>query len=110
MEYIEERFSLFEQYPEYNTAIDTKIISVHPNYGGIGIGKELMVKSLECAREMNVQLFHVLCSSHFSYRLCEKLSFETLYELPYVDYVINGENPLLPAQPHTAARILVQKL
>lgn len=110
MEYIEERFHLFEHYSDCNLGIDTKIISVDPKYGGIGIGNKLIAESIKCAREHNVQLFHVMCSSHFSARVCEKLGFEKLYELPFVDYVINGENPFVPAAPHTAVRLYVQRL
>lgn len=110
MEYIEERFHLFKHYPDCNLGIDTKIISVHPKYGGIGIGNKLITESIKCARENNVELFNVMCSSYYSARVCEKLGFEKSYELPYVDYVVNGENPLKPAPPHNAVRIMVQRL
>lgn len=110
IEYVEEEFNLFDVYPECEHALDTKIISVHPKYGGIGIGKNLMLKTIECARENNAQLSHIMCSSHFSARLCEKLGFAKLYELPYVDYSKVGRFQMLPAEPHSSLKVLVQKL
>lgn len=109
-EYIDTKFSLFQHLPKYDTSVDIKILSVSPNYGGLGIGAKLMQTTLEWMKEQKYQLIQCLCSSYFSSRLCQKLGFEKVYSLAFVDYVVNGENPILPADPHKATDIYVKQL
>lgn len=108
MEYIDSQFSLFDLYPGIDSFLDAKILSVNTNYRGCGIAGKLMERTMQHMRENRLNVIHVLCTSNYSARVCEKMNFRQVYELPYVDYVVNGENPLQPAAPHLAVKILVQ--
>lgn len=110
MEHIESQFDLFKLYPDTEIFLDGKILSVNENYRGCGIAGKLTAAAMDYMREHNISIYHILCSSHFSARVCEKLDFEVVYELPYADYMVNGENPLLPAKPHAAAKILIKRI
>lgn len=110
MEYIDDQFSLFDLYPNIESYLDAKILSVNSNYRGCGIAGKLMERTMQHMRENNLNVVHVLCSSHFSARVCEKMNFKKVYELPFVDYVIDGENPIQPAAPHRAVKILVHEV
>lgn len=110
MEHIESQFDVFKLYPEVNSFLDGKILSVNENYRGCGIAGKLTAAAMDFMRQNNISIYHILCSSHYSARVCEKLDFEVVFELPYVDYVVNGENPLLPAKPHDSAKILIKKI
>lgn len=90
--------------------MDGKIWSVDVNYRGCGIAGKLTQRTIDYMHEHNIPMYHVLCSSHFSARVCEKLDFNVVYEIRYEDYVVDGETPLLPAKPHVAAKILVKRI
>lgn len=109
-EYVEHNFNVFDLYPNIDRYMDGKILSVNSNYRGYGIAGKLTERTVQYMRANNIPVIHVMCSSHFSARVCEKLNFQTVYELPFVDYVVDGENPIVPAAPHTAIRILVKEI
>lgn len=110
MEYIDQHFNLFDLYPNINEYLDAKILSVNSNYRGYGIAGKLMERTIQHMRDNNLTVIHVLCSSHYSARVCEKMHFNRVYQLPFVDYVVNGENPIQPAAPHKAVQILVKEI
>ncbi|XP_055697875.1 arylalkylamine N-acetyltransferase 1 isoform X2 [Phlebotomus papatasi] len=111
MDYIDTKFNLFDLYPDIDVALDGKILSVDSNYRGMGISVELTNLTIEHMRQNNIPLMHVLCSSHFSARVMEKLDFEEVFRMPYTDYLdSNGEQILCPAHPHVACRTLVKRI
>lgn len=110
MEYIDAHFSLFNLYPDINSYLDAKILSVNSNYRGYGIAGKLMERTIQYMRENDLNVVHVMCSSYFSARVCEKMNFRKVYELPFVDYVVDGENPIQPEAPHKAVKILVHEV
>lgn len=83
---------------------------MNPNYRGLGLAARLTEKSLEFAKTNKIPLMSVLCSSYVSARVCEKMGFKLVYTLKYRDYKVNGENPILPAEPHTSVQILVKEI
>lgn len=106
MDYVDTQFDLFERFPQYDRALDAKIITVNDAYRGAGIAKALTQHTAEYMRANGLALFHVMCSSHYSALLCDRLGFEKVYEMLYSDYVLpNGVRPVLPAEPHTAMRL-----
>lgn len=107
MEYIDSQFDLFDLYPNIDKYMDGKIMAVNKNYRGYGIGGILTERTFDFMRANNIPIISILCSSHFSARVCEKLNFKRVYSLNFIDYVVNGENPILPAAPHKAAQIFV---
>lgn len=110
MDYIDSNFNIFDVYPDANTILDGKIVSVNSNYRGLGIAGVLTEHTLNYMREHDIPVMHVLCSSHYSARVVEKMGFHKVYELRYADYKVNGENPLLPDEPHVSAKIMVKEV
>ncbi|XP_019893725.2 arylalkylamine N-acetyltransferase 1 isoform X1 [Musca domestica] len=110
MDYIEGDFNVFDLYPGTNTILDGKILSVNTNYRGLGIAGRLTERTLDYMREHKIPVMHVLCSSHYSARVMEKLGFHEVYRLNYCDYKVNNEAVLRPEPPHVAARILVKEI
>lgn len=101
---------MFDLYPDINQYMDTKILSVNTNYRGAGIAGKLVNRTLERMREKNIEILSAMCSSHYSARVCEKMHFKKVYELPYIDYLVNGENPIMPVYPHKCVKILTYKV
>ncbi|XP_037954747.1 dopamine N-acetyltransferase isoform X2 [Teleopsis dalmanni] len=110
MDYIEEEFNLFDLFPSVDVILDGKILSVDTNCRGLGIAGRLTEHTMNYMHEHNIKIFHVLCSSHYSARVMEKLGFHDVYRLNYADYKVNGQVVLAPAAPHVAARILVKDI
>ncbi|XP_011191301.1 arylalkylamine N-acetyltransferase 1 isoform X1 [Zeugodacus cucurbitae] len=109
-ERIEENFNVFDLYPDTDVILDGKILSVNTEYRGLGIAGRLTESTLDYMKEHNIPVMHVLCSSHYSARVMEKLGFHEVYSLNYSDYKVNGEVVFTPAEPHVAARILVKEI
>ncbi|XP_052899148.1 arylalkylamine N-acetyltransferase 1 isoform X2 [Anopheles moucheti] len=110
MDHVDEMFDIFELYPDIDRFLDCKIISVDTNYRGLGIAGMLTDRALEYASLNDIKLIHVLCSSHFSARVMEKMDFTEVFRLPYADYLVNGEQVFDPEKPHVALRILTKRL
>ncbi|XP_058455711.1 arylalkylamine N-acetyltransferase 1 isoform X2 [Malaya genurostris] len=110
MDYVDEQFNIFDLHQDVDQMLDIKIMSVDNRYRGMGIAGKLTDRTMECVKERNIKLVHVLCSSHYSARVMEKMGFEEVYNLPYQDYLVNGEQVFDPEKPHAAVRILVKRL
>lgn len=103
-QYIDTKYNVFKVHPEFDVGIDAKIMSVNDAYRGVGICKELTKRSFEWMKQNNCHLFHVMCSSYFSARVCESLGLKLVYSLDYKSYKVNGINPILPAFPHESVQ------
>lgn len=110
MDYIDEHFNIFDLYPDMDVVLDGKIVSVNSNYRGLGIAGRLTEHTLQYMKDHRIKLMQVLCSSHYSARVMEKINFHEVYRLNYCDYKVNGEVVFTPALPHTSARILVKEI
>ncbi|XP_031638698.1 dopamine N-acetyltransferase isoform X3 [Contarinia nasturtii] len=110
MEYIDHQYSTFNLYPDIEKFLDATILSVNANYRGYGVAGKLMEKTMQFMREQKITVIQMLCSSYYSARVCEKMGFKKVYVLPFADYKVDGENPILPKEPHTAIQILVQEI
>lgn len=105
MDYAEGQIDLFGHYPQYDRAMDAKIMSVNDAYRGAGICKALTKRTIEHMAGLGLELFHVMCTSQFSAALCERLGFDKVYELPYADYLVDGVQVFKPAVPHVAMKV-----
>ncbi|XP_023290983.2 arylalkylamine N-acetyltransferase 1 isoform X1 [Lucilia cuprina] len=110
MDFIEEDFNVFDLYPGTDVIMDGKILSVNSNYRGLGIAGRLTESTLDYMREHKIPVMHVLCSSHYSARVMEKLGFHEVYRLNYADYKVDNEVVFAPGEPHLTARILVKEI
>lgn len=105
LDYIDSKFDMFKLHPEVDTFLDGKILAVDGKCRGQGIAGKLTDKTIEYMQNHNIKVFHVLCTSHFSARVLEKMNFEEVYRLPYTEYKVEGKVILAPKSPHFAARI-----
>lgn len=105
MKYIGTQFDLFAQYPQFERALDCKIMSVNDAYRGVGIANALTQRTIECMLAQDLHLFHCMCSSHYSALVCKRLGMDEIYRLAYADYLVDGRQPLSPAEPHTTCRL-----
>lgn len=80
------------------------------NYRGLGLAAKLMEQTMEYMRNNQLNIVLVLCTSHYSARVCEKLHFNNVFRLPYVDYKVNGETVFQPAKPHEAVQMYLMKI
>jgi arylalkylamine N-acetyltransferase len=111
MDLIDTKFDIFSLYPSIDCFVDGKILSVDPKYRGLGIAGQLTDKTIEFMKQNKIQIFHVLCTSHFSARVCEKLEFTEVFQLPFSEYLDDeGKQILCPEKPHVAARIFTKKV
>lgn len=110
MDSIDSKYDAFKLYPDIDSFVDGKIWAVDPRYRGHGIAGQLSEKTLEYMREKRIQIYQVLCSSHYSARVCEKMNFTEVFQLPFSEYVDeDGKQVLNPEKPHVAARIFTIK-
>ena len=111
MDCIESKFSVFDVFPEVDVVLDGKILSVDSSYRGKGIANELTRLTLEYMRDNQIPLMNVLCSSHFSAQLMKKLNFESVFVMPFSEYVDdNGDQVLKPDHPHVQAEVMIKRV
>lgn len=110
LDFIDTQFNLFDSYPDIDKYLDAKMLSVKETYGGRGIGGKLTELTIEYMRANNIPVISMLCSSHFTGLICEKMNFKREYALNYAEYFVDGKNPILPAEPHKAAQIFAKKI
>lgn len=111
MDFIDTKFDVFTLYPEIDSFVDGKILSVDPKYRGHGIAGKLTDMTIDYLSKNQIQLLHVLCTSHFSARVCEKSGFTEVFNLPFSDFCDDeGKQILCPEKPHVAARIFTKKI
>ncbi|EDW35641.1 GL17369 [Drosophila persimilis] len=110
MDYVEEKFNIFDYYPNEELILDGKILSVDTNYRGLGIAGRLTERAYEYMRENGINVYHVLCSSHYSARVMEKLGFHEVFSMQFSEYQPNGKVVFKPAHPHVGMRIMAKEL
>lgn len=109
-EYVGQQHSTFKLYPDIDELLEAKMLSVNSNYRGYGIAGKLVDRTMQYMRDHQIKVIQIVCSSHFSALVCKKMGFKMVYALSYVDYKVNGGNPILPAAPHKAVQIFVQEV
>jgi len=110
MDHVEEQFNIFDLYPQENLILDGKILSVNSNYRGMGIAGKLTERAYEFMHANQISVYHVMCTSHYSAVVMEKLGFHDVFNLKFADYKQDGEVVLKPATPHVSVRILCKEL
>lgn len=107
-EHIENQVDLFELYPGYDRAMYVNKLSVDTTYRNLGIGRQLLNRTFELMQELDIKISQILVTNEYLIRLCLKMDYIVLHEIPFDSYVAKGVKPLIPARPHTAAKILVK--
>ncbi|XP_071634644.1 arylalkylamine N-acetyltransferase 1 isoform X1 [Temnothorax longispinosus] len=110
LHHIDKGVNINGQYRDFNV-LEVRIISVDTNWRGKGVGKTLIEKSMEIAKEQGFHYIRADCTSFFSGKLCARLGFDAIYNLNYNDYVDEDGKPIFsPASPHTAVVAYIKKL
>ncbi|KMR04593.1 dopamine n-acetyltransferase isoformx1 [Lasius niger] len=110
LHHIDKSVNVDGQFRDLNV-LEIKIISVDTNWRGKGVGKTLIEKAIEIAKEQGFHYARADCSSLFSGKLCARIGFDAIYKLNYNDYVDEEGKPIFsPASPHTAVVSYVKKL
>ncbi|EDW53938.1 GM18311 [Drosophila sechellia] len=82
-----------------------------PNYQGTGHLKVVLTeRAYEYMRENGINVYHVLCSSHYSARVMEKLGFHEVFSMQFADYKPEGEVVFKPAAPHVGMRVMAKEV
>ncbi|XP_033207599.1 dopamine N-acetyltransferase-like isoform X2 [Belonocnema kinseyi] len=107
---VEKNSNIPEKFPDQKV-LEIRIISVDSKWRGKGIAKALFEKTMEVAKNRGFDIIRVDCSSAITGKLCQRLSFEPVFELKYADYVDEAGNPIFkPAPPHEAEVTYVKKV
>ena len=61
---------------------------------GMGLGEELVLRSVQRSKEDGCNFTHVLVTSIYSQKIFAKAGFKTMYELPYKDYEYDSKGRL----------------
>ena len=109
LKYVRTKIQFFDHYHDCDACIDVNMLSVHPRYRGLGIGRKLIEYALNFAKTHKIPLCYVQCTSYYSANICETLNFDKIFEMPFSEYVLNGEQPLLLDEPHTHFRIFCKR-
>ncbi|XP_063239267.1 arylalkylamine N-acetyltransferase-like 2 isoform X2 [Bacillus rossius redtenbacheri] len=90
---------------------DVRILAVRRSARGQGLGKALVRRSLQIARERGYQLVHMECTGFYSARIAEQLGMECVFRIAYAEYKGDDGNPVfdVPA-PHTELKLFLLKL
>lgn len=87
------------------------MLSVHENFRGKGIAKQLYVENIELARKLGYPIYVCDCTSLFSAKLCEKLGMELTATMQFDEFAdANGNAYYQPPPPHDYARSYALRL
>lgn len=112
LEFLEAQSPLFATgFPDCDRALDASILSVDTECRGMGVGRALIERTIQFARESGYPLVTCMCSSVFSARLCEQVGFEERFRYEMGRYVdVDGTRPLQLEAPHTEAILFAMRL
>ncbi|KAE9556723.1 hypothetical protein FO519_000129 [Halicephalobus sp. NKZ332] len=87
------------------------ILFVHPNYTGRGLGKKLVERALQMARENNCQYAVTCATAKASAHIFHKFGFTCVREIPFASFRENG-SPVYSNlhDGNTSAKLMVLKL
>ena len=90
-------------------------VTVREEYGGRSIGRQMVQYCLEefATKREKHQYAYAVCSSKFSQRIFEKLGFQQVSELRFVDVEVDGKHVIqehLVKEPHTHSKGYVLKI
>ena len=91
--------------------LSVQALAVNQAARGHGVGRALLEKTRELARQEGYSLFRVDCSSYFSARLAEEIGMECVFSLPFSEYKDKDGHPVFKVKsPNHNMKIYIQKL
>ncbi|XP_017786621.1 PREDICTED: dopamine N-acetyltransferase-like isoform X2 [Nicrophorus vespilloides] len=110
LETVDKQADIFGKFPDVNSVMNVKILSVDTTWRGRGIAKQLMDRTRDMAREQGYGIMRVDCTSNFSARAIARLGFECVYTLKYADHKVDGQVVFEPEHPHTEVAVYIQRI
>lgn len=102
---------IFGKYPDMEQLLDLKILSVDDECRGQGIGKALIERTKEIAKEKGFSLIKVDCTSHFTGLAASRLGFHCVHSLDYETYTDqHGQRIFNTLPPHKALTMYVMQI
>ncbi|KAE8751536.1 hypothetical protein FOCC_FOCC001783 [Frankliniella occidentalis] len=90
---------VFGRFPNVDAYVDIKILSVHPDYRGRGIAKQLIDQSREVTRSQGVPMVRCVCTSYYTHKAVARLGFEHVHTMPYKSFVDEAGTPVFQTEP-----------
>lgn len=91
-------------------ALSSEALAVLGSVRGLGVGKALLEKTLQVAKDGGFPLLRVDCSSYYSAKLAEQMGLECIYSIPYAEYKNeDGCQIFDPPSPHVEYKLFIHK-
>lgn len=104
------QFDPWSAYPEIDSMMDGIFIAVHKEYRGRNLGIRMMEFTFEFMRNEKIPLYFLIVTSKYSRAMMKKLDFETVFEIRYEDYKVDGKRVFYPEEIHTGATVMVKRI
>ncbi|KAF5278103.1 hypothetical protein FQR65_LT03619 [Abscondita terminalis] len=85
-------------------------ITMHPDSKSIELGKSLLEKVIDIAKEKEFKQIRAICTSAYSSELFRSCGFQCAYSVKYEDFKKVGRINFLPDPPHTHIKGMILKL
>ena len=85
------------------------ILTTHSVKRNPGLGTEMVNKSLEVLKKKDFSLCVTEATSYYSQKIFNRLGFETLSEVKYNDYEVDGEVVFKQHGPHQAVKLMAKQ-
>lgn len=87
-----------------------KFLAVHKDYRGQGVSVKMMDATFEFMRSHGIPLAYVWACSFYSQNVFRQLGFETVDQINYEEYVVDGSVVFRPEKPHVSCNTMVKWL
>lgn len=112
-EVLEEGLDLFSTY-QTDHIVCLFFLCVHPAFNRRGIGRKLMELSIEMAKDHRAGAIETNAFSEFTFKAASSLGFETLSELDFATFELDGVKPYkndsLFINEHPKARFMARRI
>lgn len=107
---VNQKIDLFNKYA-VDAVFEFRIVSVDNKYRGLGIAKQLMLRSEIIAEEYGFKIFKVDATSYFSQKASESLGLVTVQQVKYSDYKDDKGNFIFFTKPpHDSLKVMIKLL
>ncbi|XP_067002626.1 arylalkylamine N-acetyltransferase 1 [Anabrus simplex] len=98
------------KYTKSSRGLGLHVLAVDCKTRGQGLGRILLEKSRELAREEGYEFITVTCTGAYSAHLPPLMGMNCIYSVPYTQLVAEGLLPTCPPEPHKEIKVFFQSL
>ncbi|KAF5294543.1 hypothetical protein FQR65_LT10735 [Abscondita terminalis] len=102
---VQSKISLYTKQYDYKE-MEIKVITVHKDWRMKGVGKALLDKAIELARQKNFTSIRVTCTSEYSRRLVCSRGFDCICSIEYREFMKQDKLDVLPLLHKTHYEVL----